>query len=319
MTRILKRDQIESLLASVDVVRDMEQAFVAYSQGKVEVPPVGELLFPSVNGEAHIKYGAVNGGEQFLVKVATGFADNAAFGLPGFGGCMLLFSQRTGQLDAVLLEEGMLTNVRTAAAGAVAAKHLAPRNISRIGICGTGVQARLQADYLRHVTSCRDLIVWGRDREKAKAAARDIETLGFRASAAADIGDITSSCNLIVTVTAARAPILLSADIRPGTHITALGSDTKEKIELEPALVRRADIVAVDSLSQSSERGEVYQAFHARPADVRKLVELGDVISDASKGRTSENEISIADLTGVAVQDIMIAEAVYRHAVMLGS
>jgi ornithine cyclodeaminase len=296
----------------------MEKAFVAYSQGKVQVPPIGELLFPGVNGEAHIKYGAVNGGEQFLVKVATGFADNAALGLPGFGGCMLLFSQRTGQLDAVLLEEGMLTNVRTAAAGAVAAKHLAPRNIARIGICGTGVQARLQADYLRHVTACRELIVWGRNQEKAKGTARDIATLGFRTSVAGDIGDITRTCNLIVTTTAAREPILLSADIQAGTHITAIGSDTKEKIELEPALVRRADIIAVDSILQSLERGEVYQAFRDRPSDARHLVEIGDVISDASKGRRLHNEISVADLTGVAVQDIMVAEAVYRHAVMLG-
>src|SRR5471030_2691821 len=158
MGKIFELDQIVDLIKEVDVLNEMERAFVAYSEGKVQVPPVGELLFPGTNGEAHIKYGAVHGADHFLVKVATGFPNNRKCGLPPFGGCMLLFSQHTGQLDAVLLEDGALTNVRTAAAGAVAAKYLAPSSIARIGICGTGVQSRLQADFLRKVTTCRDLV-----------------------------------------------------------------------------------------------------------------------------------------------------------------
>ena len=313
MVKILTLDQISGLLGDVDALREMERAFTAYSEGKVQVPPVGELLFPDANGEAHIKYGAIQGGEHFLVKVATGFFDNQRLGLPPFGGCMLLFSQKTGQIEAVLLEEGNLTNLRTAAAGAVAAKYLAPSKVTRIGIVGTGVQGRLQADFLRKVTPCRDLTVWGRDKTKAASAAHDIAAMGYRTSVAESVQDIARSCNLIVTTTASVQPILRDADVAPGTHITAMGSDTREKIELEPALVRRADIVVVDSLSQSRERGEAYQAFRDTPADAARVVELGAVISGRAQGRTADSQVTIADLTGVAAQDIAIAEAIYHR------
>ena len=313
MVRILTLDEISTLLGDVDLLQEMERAFTAYSAGKVQVPPVGELLFPGAKGEAHIKYGAIQGGEHFLVKIATGFFDNPLQGLPPFGGCMLLFSQKTGQVEAVLLEEGNLTNLRTAAAGAVAAKYLAPSKVTRIGIVGTGVQGRLQADFLRTVTPCRDLAVWGRDKSKAEAAARDIAAMGYQASVADSVRELARSCNLIVTTTAASLPILHDADVAPGTHITAMGSDTREKIELEPALVRRADIVVVDSLSQSLERGEAYQAFRAAPSDRARVVELGSVIAGQAKGRTDDNQITIADLTGVAAQDIAIAEAIYHR------
>lgn len=316
MTKIITLDKIVDLLEGVDLLGEMERAFVAYSEGKVQVPPVGELLFPNANGEAHIKYGAVHGSDHFLVKIATGFPDNRKCNLPPFGGCMLLFSQQTGQLDAVLLEQGALTNARTAAAGAVAAKHLAPSSITRIGICGTGVQARLQADFLRQVTRCRDLVIWGRDERRAAAAVRDIEVMGFRTSVTGDIREVTSTCNLIVTTTAACEPILQDADVQAGTHITAMGSDTKQKIELEPALVQRADIVVVDSISQARERGEAYHAFRDVQPGFSRLVEIGAVILDPSKGRLDDEQITIADLTGVAVQDIMIAEAINRLSVM---
>ncbi|MFM7785930.1 MAG: ornithine cyclodeaminase family protein, partial [Gammaproteobacteria bacterium] len=184
MTRILTLEQISVLLREVELLPEIERAFTAYSAGRVAVPPVGELLFPEARGEAHIKYGAIRGGDYFLVKIATGFFDNPSQGLPPFGGCMVLFSQKSGQLEAVLLEEGTLTNLRTAAAGAVAARHLAPSKVERIGIVGTGVQARLQADFLRQVTPCRELVVWGRDKPRAEAAAQDIAALGYRVSVA---------------------------------------------------------------------------------------------------------------------------------------
>src|SRR5579859_6733843 len=306
MTRILTLDQISALLRDVDAVQEMESAFAAYSAGKVTVPPVGELLFPEAKGEAHIKYGAIRGGKYFLVKIATGFFGNPDRGLPPFGGCMLLFSQKTRQIEAVLLEEGSLTNLRTAAAGAVAAKYLAPAHVERIGIIGTGVQARLQADFLRQVTPCRELAVWGRDKSKAEQAARDIAAMGYQASVADSAREIGQSCTLIVTTTPSRQPILTEADVRPGTHITAMGSDTPEKIELEPALVRRADLLVVDSLAQSRERGEVFKA-----SDHARAVELGAIIAGQAKGRGNDRQITIADLTGVAAQDIVIAEAIY--------
>ncbi|TIV63998.1 MAG: ornithine cyclodeaminase family protein, partial [Mesorhizobium sp.] len=220
LTNVVPLEKILKALPDIDVVGEIERGFLALSEGKVEVPPVGELLFPDENGELHIKYGAVRGDDVFVVKLATGFFNNPALGLPPFSGCMLALSAKTGQVLCILLEEGELTNHRTAAAGAVVARHLAPPRLETIGICGSGVQARLQADYLRRVTGCRDLVLWARDQGRAADAVRDIARMGYSARVAASPEEIASSAQLIVTTTAAHEPYLLAGSIKPGTHIT---------------------------------------------------------------------------------------------------
>ena len=310
MTEIVRLPDIERALARIDIVAAMERAFASYSRGEVTVPPVGELLFDDPPGEMHVKYGAIRGDDVFVVKLATGFPRNAAAGLPAFGGVVLVFSARTGLLLQVLLDEGHLTNIRTAAAGAVAAKHLAPKTVSCIGICGSGVQARLQAQYLRTVTDCRRALVWARDARKAARCVADLALLGFEADLASSVEALAGAANLIVTTTAAEEPYLLAGHIRPGTHVTAVGSDTPGKAELAPELLALADLVVVDSRAQSLLRGEVHHAIAASRLTADRLVELGEVVADPSRGRRGNDQISIADLTGVAVQDIALAKAV---------
>jgi len=201
MTRIVRLSEIEEVLPQVDVVGEIERGFAAFSRGEVVVPPVGELIFHDPPGDAHIKYGVIAGDDVFVIKVATGFYQNPDKGLPPNSGLVLVFSARTGLVEAVLLDEGELTNIRTAAAGAVVAKHLAKRCVTRIGICGSGVQARLQAMYLKRITECRDLVVWARDQAKARACAGDITAAGFRAVTATTPSELASQCDLIVTAT----------------------------------------------------------------------------------------------------------------------
>ncbi|MYI67370.1 MAG: ornithine cyclodeaminase family protein [Boseongicola sp. SB0673_bin_14] len=313
MTCVYTRAQIDAALANVDVVSEVAQGFAAYSLGQVEVPPAGELLFPQNSGELHIKYGAIRGDDVCVVKLATGFYKNPDIGLPPFGGCMLVLSQKTGMVEAVLLEEGELTNHRTAAAGAVAASVLAPAHVSEIGIVGCGVQARLQADLLRRVTGCRKLAIWGRSSDSVALAATDISALGYQVTPVPSLDDLCDRARLIVTTTPAENPVLTAAMIRPGTHITAMGSDSPEKNEIEPLVLDRADVVVADSLAQSERSGEVFQARKRGLLRNKQVVELGSVISDRSKGRGSDNQITVADLTGVAVQDIAIAKAVLSH------
>jgi ornithine cyclodeaminase len=310
MTRVITRAEIERVLPTVDVLGEIERGFVAFSRGLVTVPPVGELLFREPPGEMHVKYGAIDGDDVFVVKIATGFYDNPKIGLPPFSGMMVVFSARTGAPLAVLLDEGELTNIRTAAAGAVAARHLAPRDVTAIGILGSGVQARLQPEYLRAVTPCRDIVVWARNRDKAAACAADLVRSGFRAEVAGNVAEVAARANLIVTTTASHAPLLLAEQVRPGTHITAMGSDTPEKCELEPELLGRADVVVADSLAQCLVRGEICRAISGGAFDPDRVVELGAVIENPALGRVSADQITIADLTGVAVQDIQISKAV---------
>ena len=228
---------------------------------------------------------------------------------------MLVFDQRTGVLRAVLLDEGYLTNLRTAVAGAVVAKVLAPRRVTRAGILGAGVQGRMQLEWLRRVRSFDEAVVWGIDDAELEAYRRDMERPGLAIRTTRRAEDVAAAANLIVTCTPSTTPLLRAGWIRPGTHITAMGSDTASKQELDPAILAKADRVVVDSLSQSELRGEVYRAVSAGAIGREKLVELGRVIEDPSLRRASEDEITVADLTGVAVQDIMISQSVF-HAVL---
>ena len=310
MAQVFKLDEILDALKDIDVVDVIAQGFKALSEEKVVIPPIGEMLFPDVDGELHIKYGAIKGDEDFVVKMATGFFQNPSIGLSPFSGCMMVFSQKTGHISSVLLEEGELTNHRTAAAGAVAAKCLAPKNVNMIGIVGTGVQSRLQALYLQKMTDCRNLVIWGRNKDKAELAAVDMQKMGYKANVVENLNDLCKVSQIIVTTTPATSPLLKREMITPGTHITAMGSDTSDKCELSPEILDLADIVAADSIEQAIQRGEISQALKAGKCNKDKLVELGSIIIDPSKGRTNDQQITIADLSGVAIQDIMIAKAV---------
>ena len=308
--RVATREQIERALEGLDLLPMIEQAFAGYSAGRAVVPPVGELLLEK--GEVHIKYGYLRGDRTYVIKVASGFYGNAELGLPSSNGLMLVFEQRTGDLACALLDEGRLTDVRTAVAGAVAAKHLAPKRVERIGIVGTGIQAHLQLEYLLPVVTCRDVLVWGRGQAQLDRYVADMAPLGFRIEGTVRTEEILSSCSLVVTTTPSKKPLLLARDLEPGTHITAVGADTPEKQELDAAILGRADVVVADSISQCRERGEIHQALKAATLREDDLVELGDVIAGRATGRTSEQQISVVDLTGVAVQDVAIASAVFE-------
>ncbi|RME82322.1 MAG: ornithine cyclodeaminase family protein [Caldilineae bacterium] len=309
MTHIFTREQIERILPSLHLLPAIEDGFARYSAGDAVVPPVGELLLPG--GEVHIKYGYLRDDPYYVVKIASGFYGNPQIGLPSSNGLMLLFSQQTGTLEAALLDEGHLTDIRTAMAGAVAARHLAPPQISRIGIVGTGTQARLQLLYLSKISPCRQVLVWGRNAQHARTYRQEMEQHGFLVEIAQSPDELLHTCQLIVTTTPATCPLLYARDLRPGVHITAVGSDTPAKQELDPDILAHADLVVADSISQCLERGEIHHAVAYGVLSREHLLELGDIVAGRAPGRTSPRQISVADLTGVAVQDIKIAQAVY--------
>lgn len=310
MTQVINLEQIKKISGAIDFAPLIEEGFGAYSRGEVVVPPVGEMSFDSPPGDTHIKYGYIKGDDYFVVKIASGFYQNPQAGLSSNSGLMLVFSQKTGMVQTILLDEGYLTDLRTAVAGRVAATHLGPIDIEAIGVFGTGIQARMQVLELKSLTACRDLVVWGR-REAALADYRqEMEKQGFSVTTTTEAGQVGSACNLIITATPSATPLLYADMIRPGTHITAMGSDTPLKQELDQAVLARADLVVADSVSQCKERGEIHQALQAGVVQVEEIVELGDIINGRHPGRTRKNQISVADLTGVAVQDIQVAKAV---------
>jgi ornithine cyclodeaminase len=308
---VISLAQIRQVLPSVNLVDEIERGFIAYSRGESVVPPVGELILEDPPGEVHIKYGYLKGEDYYVIKIASGFYGNKALGIPAGNGMMLMFSQETGQPVAILHDEAYLTDIRTAVAGTIAAKYLAPSSVECIGIAGTGNQARLQLEYLKPVTECRRVLLWGRDPSKFDAYIADMAPHGFEIETTTAAADLLASCRLIVTTTTATEPILVG-NARPGTHITAMGSDTLDKQELAASLLAAADLVVADSIPQCLERGEIHQALKVDAVRRDNIVELGSIVAGDVPGRTSDDQVTIADLTGVAVQDIQITKAVYE-------
>jgi ectoine utilization protein EutC len=298
----------QTVRLDTEVIDRIAEAFTALSAGKAIMPPILRLDIPDRHGEVDIKTAYVDGFDGFCVKMSTGFFDNPKLGLTSLGGMMTVLDATTGHVSAVLLDNGYLTDVRTAAAGAVAARHLAPQGPVRAGIVGTGVQARLQLQALSLVRDLAEVRVWGRDPAKAKALADDMP---FDIEVTADIADLVRASNVIVTTTPATAPLIRRADVQPGTHITAMGSDAPGKNEIDPAILIDADLVVCDSPAQCRNCGELASALAA--GFDGNVVELGHITAGTHPGRTADDHITVCDLTGCGVQDTAIADLAVRR------
>jgi ectoine utilization protein EutC len=291
--------------AAVDII---ERAFTAFARGGVVMPPILSMAIADKHGEVDVKTAYVPGLPQFAIKVSPGFFDNPKRGLPSLNGLMMLFDSDTGIACAVLLDNGYLTDVRTAAAGAVAARHLAPRRVETAGVIGAGVQAELQIRALRLERDFRRVLVWARDGEKAASyAGRMGEALGLPVEVAPDPETVVRGSQVVVTTTPATAPLLLADWLHPGLHITAMGSDAPGKRELDPAILMAGRFVC-DRTSQSSIVGELRGAIEAGLFAADHVAdELGEICAGTKPGRTSDDEITVCDLTGTGLQDTAIA------------
>ncbi len=291
-----------------DAVACVENAFRALATLPVAMPAVVRLDIPEHRGEVDVKTAYVPGIDGFAIKISPGFFDNPKLGLPSLNGMMVLLSARTGLVEALLLDNGYLTDIRTAAAGAVAAKHLARQDASVAAIFGAGVQARLQLEALMLVRPIRRARIWARDAAKANAAAAELSgLLGIAVEAVADARQAAEDADIVVTTTPAEQPILSADWLRPGQHVTAMGSDSEHKNEIDPRAFARARYVA-DSLRQTRLLGELHHAIAAGEGrETDDLAELGAVIAGTALGRRTREDITLADLTGTGVQDTAIA------------
>ena len=303
------RDTVRLDETAVAVV---EEAFVALAGGNVVMPPILSMELAEANGEVDVKTAYIPGFDGFAIKVSPGFFDNPKLGLPSLNGLMILFSARTGLVQALFLDNGYLTDIRTAAAGAVAARHLAPATVETAGVMGTGVQARLQMQAAHLVRPFKNLLVWGRDPSKAAECAADLSALlGIEARAEADPAKLVAESQLVVTTTPAREPVLKAEWLHPGLHVTAMGSDQAGKNEIDPQAIAAADLYIADRVSQTELLGELRSAIEAGFWQQGTPPELGAIASGAVAGRRSEDAITICDLTGTGAQDTAIASHVY--------
>jgi len=284
-------------------------AFAALHRGEVVMPPVLSMDLPEQNAEVDVKMAWVRGLDGFAVKISPGFFNNTRLGLPSLSGMMALFSAETGRVMAALLDNGWLTDLRTAAAGAVAARYLARDDARVAAVLGTGLQARLQLEALMLVRPIERVLVWGRDAEKARGYAGEMGSkLNIRVEAVDSAQEAVQAADIAITTTPAREAVLPPEALHPGLHITAMGSDAEGKNEIDPRALAAADLLVCDRQAQCAERGELRSAIEAGTIDADvSLPELGAIAAGDVPGRQNAEQITIADLTGTGVQDTAIA------------
>jgi ornithine cyclodeaminase len=321
MKVLTERELRQIMPLDLNAVQCVEGAFHSLATKAVAMPPILRLDVPEHRGEVDIKTAYVPGLDGFAIKISPGFFYNPKIGLPSTNGLMVLLSSKTGLVQSLLLDNGYLTNVRTAAAGAVAAKHLARKDASVAAVLGAGVQARLQLQALALVRSIREARIWARDASKARTVAQELSVqLGFSVTACLEPIKAIAGSHVVVTTTPADRPILSAAWLEPGQHVTAMGSDAEHKNEIDPAAIARADLYVADSLAQTRRLGELHHAIDAGTVTGdASFPELGEIIAGSKTGRTSETQITIADLTGTGVQDTAIATLAFARAEAAGA
>ncbi len=286
----------------------VEGSFIALAEGRAMTPPVMHLEVTAAPGDVDIKSAVISGLPVLAVKIGAGFFGNAALGLPNSTAMMVAISARTGRCVAVLLDNGWLTDLRTALAGAVAARHLVPGGPLAVAVIGGGAQARYQIEALTIERRVRSVRIYCRRDEQARAFASDMTTrLRLPVEVCADAASAVRPADLIVTTTNATRPVLDAGWLRPGQHVTAVGSDLPGKRELDPALLARADVLVCDSIEQSCRLGELQGAS---AATVARAIALGDVARGSAAGRRADEAITVCDLSGLGVQDTAIADHV---------
>ena len=311
LTEAELRSQIQLDLAAVECV---ENAFHALATKSVVMPPIMRLDIVENNGEIDVKTAYIPGVDSLAIKISPGFFDNPELGLPSVNGLMVLFSTRTGMVEALLLDNGYLTDIRTAAAGAVAAKYLARADSRRAAILGAGVQGGLQLEALTLVRNIESATIWARNPDKAGVRAEELSTrLGISVTACPDVATATADADIIVTTTPSTRPLLMAQHIKAGQHITAMGSDSEHKNEIEPAIIGEKAQYFCDRLSQTRLLGELHHAIDKKMVNpTAEYPELGQVISQQKPGRANSDNITLCDLTGTGIQDTAIATLAFK-------
>ena len=315
MVRVVRGEDVQRLVSMMDAITAVREAFVAADQGRAVMPPPLELRLPEADGEFHVKGAYLTGAAVFAVKTATGFYRNPSRGLPVSGGMTLVYDARTGQLRVLVADGGLLTELRTAAAGALAADLLARREARIAAVIGTGGQARYQLQALLQVRPIEQVRVWGRRREAAEQYARDMTAAGIAVSVADSARAALAGAEVVITATSSHEPLVEAGWLIAGAHVTAVGADMPHKQELDPRILAAADRYVPDSVEATAVSGELHHAIEAGVFDVGSVHgELGALASGRLPGRTDEDELTVADLTGLGIQDAAMAVLIDRLA-----
>ena len=304
---ILDKSQILPQLSFEKLIPIIAEGFRDFHSGQAKVASITNIDVPEARGEMHIKPGYMASGDHICVKIATCYYDNPAQGLPTRDGVLVLANRRNGRIEAILCDSGLITDMRTAGASAVAVDALAKPQAKTLGLVGAGTQAYWHALAITHVRSIERILIWGRRADKAKELAERI-TRETKVPVKTESLKTVAASDVVVTATPANAPVLSDERISPGATIVAMGADAVGKRELGPEILKQASLIVADSLKQCTNVGEL-QWPDAKSAPV---AELGAILAGSHKGREYPSDILVFDSTGVAFQDVVSASEVLR-------
>ncbi len=314
---ILNEKEIRACVPmDLEALEVIAEGFSALAKDKVTLPPIMRIEVPDHHGEVDVKTAYIHGLDSFAIKIAAGFINNRALGLPTGSGMMVLVSAKTGNPKAILLDNGYLTDVRTGLAGAIAAKYLATPKIEVAGVIGSGMQARFQIRALKLVRDFSSLLVYGIIPEEVdEYVAEMAQELNIDVYKADSAEMVVRKSDVVVTTTPVREPYLRAEWLHPGLHITSMGSDAEDKQELFTDVFARVNRIVCDKKSQVFRLGELHHALEGKVLANDSVVdEIGEIIAELKPGRQSKDEITVCDLTGVGVQDTQIARLAFASA-----
>ena len=316
MTIILKAEDIKKCVQlNEKLIPIIEDAFKSLALGKTTMPPILRLDVEKYHGETDVKAAYIEGLDSYAVKVASAFFNNPKLGLQSSTGLMILLDSQTGFIKSVLLDKGYLTDVRTAIAGAIAAKHLSNHDSTKAGIIGAGLQAKLQLEALTLVRKINTAYIWSRDSTKTNKFVEQIKDLNITLEVCSSAEEVLQKSEIVVTTTPSKSPLIKSNWLKKGLHITAMGSDAEQKNELDPLIIKQCDLYVPDSVSQTAILGELHHALEKNiVSSDYNYDELGNVILNSNLGRKSKDDITVCDLTGTGVQDTAIARHTFNIA-----
>lgn len=310
---VFGEDAVRAAVSHRAALEAAERAFLALARDQVVSPMPMSVEFPEVHGEVHVKGAHLHGSPIFAFKVATGFYGNVELGVPTGSGLVLVFDADTGFPLAVFSDNGYLTDLRTAAAGALAARYLTHRRPLVLAMIGAGVQGRLQAELIRHVRDLKEVRVWSRQESSRKRYVLQMSPLlGAPVYEFADVAQAVAGADLVVTATPSRTPLVLPGMLKPGATVIAVGADAPAKRELAPQVIMAADKLVVDLTAQCIRLGELHHVVKAGLLPIDGVyAELGHIVAGDVPGRMGEETI-ICDLTGVGAQDAAIADVAWE-------
>jgi len=319
MTVILQSEDIKKCVnLNEKLIPIIEDAFKSLASGKTIMPPILRLDIEKYHGESDVKAAYIEGLDSYAIKIASGFFNNPSLGIPSSNGLMILLDSETGILKSVLLDKGYLTDVRTAIAGAIAAKYLSNSDSTKAGIIGSGIQAKLQLEALTLVRKIDTAFIWARDFIKAKKVIEELKNLHINFKLCSSVQELLNKSEIVVTTTPSKSPLIQTDWLKKGMHITAMGSDAEQKNELDPLIIKECDHYIPDSLAQTRILGELHHAIENNiVSSSKKYNELGNVILNPKLGRKDKDDITICDLTGTGVQDTAIARYTFNKAMKL--